>query len=317
MVKSSIAVVIPAYKVSAHILDVLKGIGPEVTKIFVVDDACPENSGQLVQKESKDKRVSVIFNEVNQGVGGAVIAGYEAALKAGAEIIVKLDGDGQMDASLISKLVAPIVEGKADYAKGNRFAALAGLRQMPGIRVLGNGGLSFMTKMSTGYYNVTDPTNGFTAIHRRTLELLPLEMLSKRYFFESDMLFRLSLIRAVVWDISMPAQYGTEKSNLNIFKAFFEFTYRHAVNFHKRLFYNYYLRDMSAASFELPVGAALWWWGLIFGFVKYQESLVSGIAATAGTVMFSAVPLILGMQLILAFINYDVSQVPKHPVSSR
>ncbi len=310
MGNQSLAVVIPAYKVSAHISDVLREIGPEVTHIFVIDDACPDGSGK-VAKKSKDKRVKVFTHAENQGVGGAVITGYRAALEAGVDVVVKLDGDGQMDPSLISELVEPIVSGKADYTKGNRFDSLTGLREMPGLRVFGNGVLSLMSKLASGYWNVTDPTNGFTAIHRDVLKALPLDMVSKRFFFESDMLFRLSLARAVVWDIPMDARYGDEKSNLSIFRAVFEFPRKHFVNFHKRLFYNYYLRDMNAASLELPLGAVLGWFGFIFGAVKFGESLSSGVAATAGTVMLSAVPLILGFQLVLAFLSADIAAVPK------
>ena len=310
MANRTIAVVVPAYKVAVHIADVLRLIGPEVAHIFVVDDACPENSGKAASK-LKDKRIKVLTHSVNQGVGGAVVTGYRAALEAGVDVVVKLDGDGQMDPSLISELVEPIFAGKADYTKGNRFDSLTGLREMPGVRVFGNGALSLMAKVSSGYWNITDPTNGFTAIHRDVLKALPLDMISKRFFFESDMLFRLSLVRAVVWDMPMEARYGNEKSNLSVLRALVEFPRKHFVNFHKRLFYNYYLRDMTAASLELPLGAALGWFGLIFGALKFSESLQTGVAATAGTVMLSAVPLILGFQLVLAFLSADIASVPK------
>ena len=311
MKTNTIAVVIPAYRVTAHILDVIAEIGKEVSQIFVVDDACPDGSGALVSEKCKDKRVVVLTHSENQGVGGAVITGYRAALEAGADIVVKVDGDGQMDPAMITYLVQPIVDGNADYTKGNRFDSLVGLREMPGIRVLGNGVLSLMSKVSSGYWNVTDPTNGFTAIHRDVLKALPLDMISKRFFFESDMLFRLSILRAVVWDVPMEARYGNEKSNLSVLKALFEFPGKHFVRFHKRLFYNYYLRDMSAASLELPLGAALGWFGFIFGITKFAESVQTQVAATAGTVMLSAVPLILGFQLVLAFLSHDIGSVPK------
>mgnify|MGYP000402657635 FL=1 len=310
-VSNTIAVVIPAYRVADHVLEVIAEIGPEVSQIFVVDDACPEGSGALVSEKCKDTRVVVLTHSENQGVGGAVISGYRAALEAGADIVVKVDGDGQMDPAMITDLVQPIVDVKADYTKGNRFDSLVGLREMPGVRVLGNGVLSLMSKVSSGYWNVTDPTNGFTAIHRDVLKALPLDMISKRFFFESDMLFRLSILRAVVWDVPMEARYGNEKSNLSVLKALFEFPGKHFVRFHKRLFYNYYLRDMSAASLELPVGAALGWFGFIFGVTKFAESLGSGVPATAGTVMLSAVPVILGFQLVLAFLSHDIASVPK------
>jgi len=308
---AKIAVVIPAYKVADHIVQVVCEIGKDVDLIFVIDDACPQKSGQLVKKTIKDKRVSVITHAENQGVGAAVVSGYRAALKAGADVIVKIDGDGQMDSTKISDLTEPIIAGKADYTKGNRFDSITGLRAMPGIRIFGNGALSLMTKVSTGYWNVTDPTNGFTAIHGDVLRGITLEMLSKRFFFESDLLFRLSLARAVVWDIPMESRYGNEKSNLKISRAIFEFTWKHGVNFHKRLFYNYYLREMSAASIELPIGIAMSWFGLIFGIIKFNESVATGMPATAGTVMLSAVPLILGIQFVLAFLSNDIASVPK------
>ena len=310
-VAKTIAVVIPAYRVAAHILEVIAEIGSEVSQIFVVDDACPEGSGALVADKCADKRVVVLTHSENQGVGGAVVTGYRAALAGGASIVVKLDGDGQMDPAMIADLIQPIVDGNADYTKGNRFDSLVGLREMPGVRVLGNGALSLMSKVSSGYWNVTDPTNGFTSIHRDVLKALPLDMLSKRFFFESDMLFRLSILRAVVWDVPMEARYGNEKSNLSALKALFEFPGKHFSRFHKRLFYNYYLRDMSAASLELPLGAALGWFGFIFGVGKFAESIQTQVPATAGTVMLSAVPVILGFQLVLAFLSHDIASVPR------
>jgi len=313
MTKPIVAVVIPCFKVTSHIIQTIGEIGPEVAHIFIVDDACPEGSGKLVEQEVNDKRVKVIFHTENQGVGGAMITGYRAALETDAQIVVKLDGDGQMDPALIKDLIAPIVTGRADYTKGDRFDSMTGLSQMPGIRLFGNAGLTLLTKISTGYWNITDPTNGYTAIHRDALKALPLGMISKRFFFESDMLFRLSVYRAVVWDVPMVARYGNEKSNLSIAKTLWEFPWKHFKNFHKRLFYNYYLRDISAASIELPLGLLLWWFGVFAGFDALMSSLNSGVVASTGTVMISVVPLILGFQLLLAFVSHDVSTVPTRP----
>jgi glycosyltransferase involved in cell wall biosynthesis len=188
-----IGVVIPCYKVKDQILDVLKGIGKEVSRIYVVDDACPEQTGNFVKSQTKDKRVEVLFHEQNQGVGGAVITGYKAALADGVQVIVKIDGDGQMDPQLIPTIARPVVEGSSDYSKGNRFDSLENLISMPKVRIFGNAVLSLWSKVSSGYWTVTDPTNGFTAIHRKALEAINLEKVRKSYFFESDMLFRLSI----------------------------------------------------------------------------------------------------------------------------
>lgn len=143
----NLAVVIPCYKVTRHILGVIKNIGDEVSIIYVVDDCCPEKSGAFVRKYCADKRVRILQTEVNMGVGGAVITGYKAAIADGADIIVKVDGDGQMDPKLIPDFIAPILAGEADYTKGNRFFYLEEIKSMPKIRLFGNAILSFMTKL--------------------------------------------------------------------------------------------------------------------------------------------------------------------------
>jgi glycosyltransferase involved in cell wall biosynthesis len=146
----AVAVVIPSYKVTRHIMDVLATIGPECQRIFVVDDACPDNSGKFVLERTRDPRVSVLFHEQNQGVGGAVMTGYAAAVADGAQVIVKIDGDGQMDPQLLDIFVQPILRGEADYTKGNRFYNLESLRSMPAMRLFGNAILSFLYRRVIG-----------------------------------------------------------------------------------------------------------------------------------------------------------------------
>jgi dolichol-phosphate mannosyltransferase len=308
------AVVIPAYKVTKHILSVLDAIGPEVSAIYVVDDCCPEGSGAFVKARIHDPRVQVITHTENKGVGGAVVTGYQAALKDGMEIMVKIDGDGQMDPVLLPQFIAPITQGQADYTKGNRFFDLEQINQMPTIRLIGNAGLSFMSKLSTGYWDLFDPTNGYTAIHRSVALRIPYGKISQRYFFETDMLFRLNTLGAVVADVPMDAKYGDEQSSLKIRKVLPEFLIKHSRNLLKRIFYNYYLRDMSIASIELPVGLMLMMFGLVFGSWAWVTSARTGVATTAGTVMLSALPLIMGLQFILAFLASDMSRVPRRPL---
>ena len=306
-----IAVVIPCYKVTRHVLDVIASIGSEVWRIYVVDDACPDGSGEFVQKPCLDHRVRVLKHEHNQGVGGAVMTGYRAAIDDSAEVIVKVDGDGQMDASLIPEFVEPILAGEADYTKGNRFFDLEEIRAMPGLRLFGNAVLSFMTKFSSGYWDLFDPTNGYTAIHADVARHLPFKKISSRYFFETDMLFRLNILRAVVVDVAMDAKYSDEVSNLSISKIMGEFLIKHIRNFMKRIFYNYYLRDLSLASIELPLGLVLFLGGTSFGLFHWFESASGGLATPAGTVMLAALPILMGVQLLLAFLGYDIASVPR------
>lgn len=310
---ANVAVVIPSYKVRAHILEVISLIGPEVTAIYVVDDCCPDRSGQFVESNVQDPRVRVVYHAENQGVGGAVMTGYKAALEGGADVIVKIDGDGQMDPRLVPQFINPILSGEADYTKGNRFFDLEAIRAMPKVRLLGNAALSFMTKLSSGYWDLFDPTNGYTAIHRDVASHLPLSKISRRYFFETDILFRLNTLRAVVIDIPMDAHYGDEVSNLKISKIVGEFFFKHVRNFSKRIFYNYYLRDMSLASLELPLGLLLMTVGGAFGITQWIHSISAGVSTPSGTVMLSALPVIIGTQLVLAFLGYDIASVPKRP----
>ncbi len=175
MIKNkNIAVVVPSYKVSKHILQVINDIPKFINHVIVIDDKCPQNSG-MIAESSDDKRVIVCYHEVNQGVGGAVVTGYKKAMELGADIVVKIDGDGQMDVNYMQQLIEPLIDGKADYTKGNRFADFKALRQMPKIRLLGNSGLSFLVKASSGYWNMMDPTNGYTAINKHALGELDLK----------------------------------------------------------------------------------------------------------------------------------------------
>lgn len=309
-----IVVVIPCFRVAAHVLDVLARVGPEVGRIICVDDACPEGSGRLIESWCTDARVQVVFHAANLGVGGATVTGFRAALQAGAGVVVKLDGDGQMDPALIPGLIAPILAGVADASKGNRFFSPESVRGMPAARLLGNAVLSFITKFSTGYWSVFDPTNGFVAVHADVLRQLPLEKLAQRYFFESDLLFRLSIVRAVVMDMPMRARYGDETSGLRIRRVVGPFLAGHARNFCKRIVYGYFLRDFHVASLELILGVCAVVFGMISGVTSWHHFARLGRETPAGSVMLAALPLFVGVQLLLAFLNFDITAEPRRPV---
>ncbi len=191
-----IGVVIPAYKVAKQICVVIQSLPSIVEHIIVVDDKCPYFSGKEAQKLS-DRRIEVLYHKQNTGVGGAVVTGYKKAMELGCDIVIKIDGDGQMNPSYIDKLILPLLKDEADYSKGNRFMNSNVLKNMPKIRLFGNSALSFLMKITSGYWNVMDPTNGYTAIRREVLEEIELNKISKRYFFESDMLIHLNIINAV------------------------------------------------------------------------------------------------------------------------
>jgi glycosyltransferase involved in cell wall biosynthesis len=295
-------------------LGLIDAIDAQVHAIYAVDDACPEGSGSHIQQHCQDPRVRVLFNAKNLGVGGAVMAGYQQAVADGMDVLVKMDGDGQMNPSLLGDFVRPILHGEADYTKGNRFFDLEGVRAMPPVRIFGNAVLSVMSKVSTGYWHLFDPTNGYTAVHATVVSRLPLDKISQRYFFETDMLFRLNTIGAVVLDVPMDAQYGDEVSGLKIRSIVGEFFFKHLRNSFKRVFYNHYLRNVSIASLELPLGLLFLGTAAGYGGYHWAHSAALGMSTPAGTVVLSAVLVLAGLQFLLAFLAADMAAVPTRPL---
>lgn len=320
-----IAVVIPAYRAASTIAEVIASIPPLVWRVYVVDDGCPQGTGD-VAAASADPRVRVLRNERNLGVGGATKRGYAEALRDRADVVVKLDADGQMDPAFIPLLVAPLLAGRADYAKGNRFAPLhrtpasarhGASRPMPPVRRLGNNLLSFLHKGVTGCWRTVDPTNGYTAVHREALESIDLPAVADCYFFETDMLFQLYLADAVVHDVPLPARYADEVSSLRLRSVLVRFPLLATHRFLRRIWVKYFLQDFNVASMEILLGLPLVTAGTAFGFYRWAEALRTGVANTPGTVMFAALPIILGVQLLLSALSYDVSHTPTAPLSGR
>ncbi|MEM6415332.1 MAG: glycosyltransferase family 2 protein [Pseudomonadota bacterium] len=312
-----IAVVIPSYKVKDHILRTIEAIGPEVSSIYVVDDSCPDQSGKFVEENCKDSRVRVLYHAVNKGVGGGMITGYQKAISDGAEILVKLDGDGQMDPRLIPKFCLPIEKGLADYTKGNRFFAGKALKGMPPIRLIGNAALSFMTKASSGYWTMLDPTNGYTALNAKVASVIDFDTVSERYFFESDMLFQLGKLRARVIDIPIMSLYGMEKSNLKIVDALPEFFMKNIQNMLKRLIYTYFIRGFSLASIALVLSLVFIVFGVVAATLIAVNANATSVPASTGAIVATALILSFGFQLMMTFLSSDIASTPDvaiHPL---
>lgn len=312
-----VAIAIPCYKVTDHVLGVIVAVGPEVEAIYAVDDACPQGSGDFIEEHCSDARVRVLRHEVNQGVGGAVITAYKAAMADGMDVVVKIDGDGQMNPRLLPRFLTPLQQGRADYTKGNRFYRPSSLEGMPRLRLFGNAILSFLAKLSCGYWNVMDPTNGYTAILTRVLAELPLDKVERRYFFETDMLFRLNTVRAVVHDVPMDAVYADERSNLVVRRVLPEFLRKHASRLWRRYVYSYWVRDFNIGTLYSFFGGALLLFGVMFGGWHWLQSGLTAHIASSGTVMLAALPIIIGIQFLVAFLHYDVSHVPTEPLARR
>lgn len=305
-----IFVVIPAYKASWSIMGVLARIGPEIHTIYVVDDACPQATGQHVLAHNKDPRVHVLFNQENKGVGGATKAGYVAALQGGADIIVKIDSDGQMAPEILLQIAGPVIRSEADYSKGNRFWNVEDVRAMPPVRIIGNAAVSFFSKISTGYWRLFDPANGYTAISASALRSLPLHKIADRYFFESDMLFRLALAHRRVADVPMTAVYGEETSGLKIGHTLFTFLGRYAKNTFKRIALEYAIRDFNVASMALLVALTTLPWGLLHGVWMLVSGWMSGEPSQTGSIVLTAILLIVGYVSLMNFFAFDYAKSP-------
>lgn len=314
----SVAVVIPCYRSAHSIVAVVEAIPEGVGSIICVNDCSDDNLGEVLDGLARrNRRLTVITHPVNMGVGGATISGYRRAIADGAQVIVKIDSDGQMNPAFIPAFVAPILAGEADYVKGNRFFDIDRVRKMPVLRLVGNAGLTFMSRFSSGYWELADPTNGFTAISAKVAALLPLEKLHKRYFFESDILFRLYSFSAVIAEQPLETRYGDETSHLSALHCFVTFPFLHLRNFLKRIFYSYFLRNFDVASLNLMAGVLLGLFGAVFGAVAWIHSARTGEPATAGTVMLSVTPLLVGFQLLLSFLHLDVARAPRVPIHPR
>lgn len=305
-----IAVVLPAHNEARHIGQTIKTTPEFVDYVIVVDD-CSQDDTLQVALACEDSRVTSLKTPYNQGVGGAVTLGYSKAMELDTDIIVKMDGDGQMPPEHLPLLLDAITDQGYDYAKGNRFLVSKSLSDMPKDRLFGSIVLTFMNKLASGYWNVFDPQNGYTAVRTTALRVLDLEAIHKRYFFENDMLCQLNYHAFRVKDVGIPARYGEEESGLSPFKISLTFPFLLLRRFLRRIYHRYILIDFSPIALFLLAGALLFLWGMLFGLGIWVHSLITGHPTLTGTIMLALLPLILGFQLLLQAMVLDIHETPK------
>ena len=307
---NKICVVIPAYNATKTISAVISTLPDWVDQIIVVNDSSNDDTIFTLQR-LKDPRLTIVNHEKNRGVGGAMKSGYAKGLEGDADIFVKVDSDGQMDPNQIRRLLDPIIAKEANYTKGNRFLHTKQLKAMPALRRIGNFAISFLSKVSTGFWNIFDPTNGFTAISRQALELIDLDQLDDSYYFETSLLEALYLVRAPIKDVSMHAIYKGEKSHLSETKVLFQFPLKMIATFFNRIHMTYFMQDFNAVSIFLVVGSVSLLFGFIWGVVQWHIASLANTPASTGTVMLAVLPIFLGIQLLLEAIVLDTQNIPK------
>lgn len=299
---------VPAHNEEAHIADVIRGLPGIVDHVVVVDDASTDRTA-AVAEATGDPRLVVIRHEQNQGVGGAILTAHRTALDLGSDIDVVFAGDDQMDPAHLPALLDPIIDRGYGFTKANRFFSRSSFAGMPRHRVFGNIVLSFLTKFASGYWHLFDPQNGYTAITREVLELLPLDDIAKGYEFENDLLINLNILGTRALDVSIPARYGEEVSGIRLRQVVPAIGWLLFRGFWKRLIWKYTIRSFSPIALFFFVGLALLAWGVGFGIWVVTQTIGPGVATT-GTVLLSVVPFLIGVQLLISALVLDIQESP-------
>jgi len=306
-----VAAVVPAYKEELMIGRVIETMPAYVDDIVIVDDCSPDDTSGAVNRIG-DPRVTLIRHETNQGVGGAIITGHKAAVALGSDVNVIMAGDAQMDPAYLPQLLDKVTDGGYGFAKANRFYAPESFSGMPGHRVFGNIVLSFMTKLASGYWNLFDPQNGYTAIRSDVLNRVPLDRVAKRYSFENDLLTHLNILQVPAVDVPIPAVYGDEVSSIKLRTVIPELINRLTVGFWTRIWYRYVLWSFSPIALLLFGGLILFGFGVIVT-IWLIFQIAASVIATAATVMLAALPLMLGTQLLISALQLDIQATPSTP----
>jgi dolichol-phosphate mannosyltransferase len=314
-----IAVVIPFYNASKQIAKVITKIPDYINAVIIVNDQSKEAlpKDEILGAINSNTKCHFIENDINLGVGGATKNGFKYAMDLGIDIVIKVDADDQMDLRYIPDLLNPIIHGKTSVTKGNRFKDRKALTKMPLTRRIGNVVLSFLMKAATGYWHNFDPTNGFIAIKTSALNEIEFSKLSNRYYFETSLLSEFYFQKIQIVDVSMPAIYSDEKSNMNVFKMIFVFSGKLSKTFLKRILKEYFFYDFNIGSIYILFGFPIFLFGLIFGAIKWIHAAEVNLLTPTGTIMIITISIILGFQLILQAIQYDIFNAPDGNRASR
>jgi glycosyltransferase involved in cell wall biosynthesis len=301
----SVAVVVPAYREEALIGATLGGIPGFVDRVYVVDDASPDGTGERARSFG-DSRVVVIGHERNQGVGAAILTGYERAFADGTDVTCVMAADNQMDPADLESLVRPVARGEVDYAKANRLFTGEAWRVIPRHRYIGNAILSLLTKIASGYWHVADSQSGYTAISRTMLAQLERDRIYPGYGFPNDMLVHLNVWNARVRDFPARPVYGVgERSGLKVRSVAPRVSWLLLKGFLWRLREKYVIRDFHPLVFFYALGFVMTATGLVLGIVE-TALRIAGNAVSVGTVVLVALLLIAGSQFTLFAMWFDM-----------
>jgi glycosyltransferase involved in cell wall biosynthesis len=301
-----ITVVVPAHNEERLIGKTITTMPDFVDRIIVVDDKSTDETAQRVL-ELADPRVTLIRHENNLGVGGAILTGHQKALELGGNIDVVMAGDAQMNPDYLNKLLDPIVQDGYGFAKANRFFNRESFAGMPSHRVFGNVVLSFMTKLASGYWQLFDPQNGYTAISHESLKRLQLNKIALGYQFENDLLINLSILGVHAKDVAIPAMYGEEISGIKLSRVIPQISSLLFTGFWKRVWFKYVLWSFSPIALLLFTGIFLIIWGLGWGVFDVVYAL-GARSPTAASALLSVAPLMTGIYMLIQALVLDIQE---------
>ena len=308
-IKQVTGIVIPYYNAAAHIGLVVQKALQYSDFVVIVDDKSPQ---PIPESLHNLPGITILKNPENLGVGGATISGFQYLQELeNIKAVIKLDADDQMDTAYIPEMAEAILTRKCQFVKGNRFRDFRALKEMPPLRRFGNLWLSFLSKAATGYWNCFDFNNGFFAIASENLKMVDKNSLSNNYYFETSLISALYHQNATIKEIAMPAIYGDEKSNMKLFKMPMHFTINLLKTFFDRIWKSYFVYDFNIGTIYLLFGLPLFLGGVVFGGYNWYHYSSVNQFTPLGTIMISALLIILGFQLLLQAIQFDIFRTPK------
>lgn len=297
---AKVAVVVPCHNEEKLLSKVLDTMPDFVDRIYVVDDASSDGTAEIIRSyEKRNPKLMGIFLKRNQGVGGAIAAGYKAARDERMHVTAVMAGDAQMDPNELEKLIEPVIVGRCDYAKGNRLFSGRAWEMIPRVRYIGNALLSLLTKIASGYWQIADSQSGYTAINLTALDTIDWDKMYKRYGQPNDLLVRLNIHGFRVCDVPIEPIYGVgEKSGIKPIRMIPKLSWLLFRLFWYRMLHKYIIRDFHPLLFFYVLGFILLPIGLFFGsYLVILRLLSQDVAVTSA--LFAAFITIMGLQFTL------------------
>ncbi len=306
--KKTIGVVVPAHNEELLIGRVIDTMPEFVDKIVIVDDCSTDNTKNIVQQyvDRQPERIILIRHETNQGVGGSIATGYKWCRDQSIDATVVMAGDAQMDPNDLPSLLDPIVNGVADYSKGNRLISGEAWKIIPRVRYLGNAMLSLLTKIASGYWHIADSQTGYTAANLNVLKTLDLDGIYKRYGMPNDMLVKLNIFNFRVCDVPIKPIYGIgEKSGIKPLRMIPRLAWQMGKFFLYRMVQKYIIRDFHPLVFFYLTGFIMFLSGLLLGLYLLFYRIFTGPVEATSTIM-AVFLFITGMQSLFFAMWFDM-----------